>query len=231
MEVVKVQKSYGKKRILKDISFKTEEGKCIGIIGANGCGKSTLFRILSGAEKADEGFILLNGRKLLFGKKNLAGFIGYVPQENALLEELSVKDNLALFAALGPEKADKNYIDMLCRKFSVTDFQKEKVSRLSGGMKKRVSIVCALINRPKILIMDEPSSSLDLVFKEELKRYIKEFIATGGSVLMSSHDRDEIESCDELYAIKDGRMISVESTLSMDEIIRKYMEQSSKGEA
>lgn len=231
MEVIEIQKSYGKKKILKNISFKTEAGKCIGIIGANGCGKSTLFRILSGVEKADGGSVMVNGRKLVFGKEKLTELIGYVPQENALWEDLSVQDNLKLFASLGTKMADKEYTDMLCWQFSVADFRKEKVGRLSGGMKKRVSIVCALINRPQILIMDEPDSSLDLVFKEELKCYIKGFISGGGTVLVSSHDRDGIENCDVLYAIRDGVMVPVDRTLSMEEMIVKYMQQKNKGEA
>ena len=95
-------------------------------------------------------------------------------------------------------------MEKLCERFSVQSFEKEKVSRLSGGMKKRVSIVCALLHRPEILIMDEPSTALDLIFKEELESFIREFTGEGGSVLLSSHDEKEIRQCDKLYAIKDG---------------------------
>ncbi len=224
MEVKQIAKKYGKKQILTDISFQAEKGKCIGIIGANGCGKSTLFRILAGAEKADGGSVFVNGKKLVFGKENLSGYIGYVPQENALMEELSVKDNIELFAALGKTKADKEYIEALCIQFSITDFIREKIGKLSGGMKKRVSIVCALINRPQILIMDEPSAALDLVFKEELKECIRAFTANGGTVLLSSHDKGEIESCDELYVIQNGTIVPVDKSLSVEEMTMKYMQ-------
>lgn len=224
MEVKQISKKYGKKQILKDISFQTEKGKCIGIIGANGCGKSTLLRILSGAEKPDSGSIIVDGKKLTYGNGNLSGQVGYVPQENALMEELSVKDNMELFIALGKGKTDKDYIEALCRQFSVTEFMKEKVAKLSGGMKKRVSIVCALISRPRILILDEPSAALDLVFKEELKESIKTFIKNDGTVILSSHDKGEIENCDELYVIKDGTIVPVEESLSLEEMIAKYMQ-------
>lgn len=228
MEVIKIQKTYGKKQVLKEISFEIKRGTCTGIIGANGCGKSTLFRILSGGEKADGGEILIEGRPYRYGKDNLTGIVGYIPQENALIEELSVKDNIALFASLSRKKPETEYVKSLCNHFSVTDFYKERVDRLSGGMKKRVAIVCALINRPRILIMDEPSAALDLVFKEELGHYIKLFTAQGGSVLISSHDRGEIEACDTLYAIVDGVTVLADKAFSVDEMIERYMKTKGK---
>lgn len=180
MEVRGISKKYGKKQILSNISIKAEKGKCIGIIGANGCGKTTLLRILAGVQKADSGKVYADGKELIAGRDDWSGRVGYVPQENALLEELSVKDNVTLFAALGKEKQDKEYIDALCSQFAINGFMKEKASKLSGGMKKRVSIVCALVNRPGILVMDEPCTALDLIFKKELIECIKRFKEEGG---------------------------------------------------
>lgn len=204
MEADSIYKNYGKKKVLKGISFTAPAGKCTGFIGANGCGKSTLFGILAGVEKADGGTISLHGKRFGRIEKELTAAIGYIPQENALLEELTVKDNLALYRSLCPGKVENNYVEKLCERFSIQSFEKERISRLSGGMKKRVSIVCALLHRPEILIMDEPSTALDLVFKEQLENFIREFTAEGGCVLLSSHDEKEIRQCDKLYAIKDG---------------------------
>ena len=204
MEADSIYKSYGKKKVLKGISFTAPEGKCTGFIGANGCGKSTLFAILAGVEKADGGIVSLHGKQIDRRARELSAAIGYIPQENALMEDLAVKDNLALYRSLCPGKVENEYVEKLCERFSVQSFEKEKVSRLSGGMKKRVSIVCALLHRPEILIMDEPSTALDLNFKEELESFIREFTGEGGSVLLSSHDEKEIRQCDKLYAIKDG---------------------------
>lgn len=229
MEVKEISKSYGKKQILKDISFCTEKGKCIGILGANGCGKSTLLRILAGAEKADSGSILLGGQMVGSGKKQQIGYIGYVPQESALLEELSVKDQIELFWALGREQVDKAYVEALCQQFSLSDFIRKKVCRLSGGMKKRVSIVCALMHKPEILILDEPGTGLDLVFKEELKQYIKTFTAEGGTVILSSHDKGEIESCDERYVIQAGTIVPVDERLTVEEIVETYIRKGNQG--
>lgn len=204
MEAEGIYKSYGKKKVLKGISFTAPAGKCTCFIGANGCGKSTLFAILAGVEKADAGTVSLHGKQIGRRGRELAAAIGYIPQENALLEDLTVKDNLALYGSLCPAKVESGYVERLCERFSIQSFEKERVSRLSGGMKKRVSIVCALLHRPEILVMDEPSTALDLIFKEELEGFIREFTGGGGSVLLSSHDEKEIRQCDKLYAIKDG---------------------------
>ena len=223
MEAVGIRKNYGKKSVLKSVSFVAQEGKCTGFIGANGCGKSTLFRILAGVEKADGGNISIRGKAISQPDRELAKYVGYIPQENALMKDLTVKDNLTLYSSLCREKIDQGYVKELCERFSIKEFEKEKVSRLSGGMTKRVSIVCALLHSPDILIMDEPSASLDLLFKEELKRYIREFTASGGSVLISSHDQGEIQQCDRLFAIRDGVAKEIASSLSIDKIVACYI--------
>ena len=217
MEAVNIKKTYGKKQVLKSISFVAQQGKCTGFIGANGCGKSTLFRILAGIEKPDAGSIAP------YGGKELAKHIGYIPQEDALLSELSVRDNIKLYEALAGKDGDARRTARLCAQFAIDTFQREKVGRLSGGMRKRVSIVCALLHQPDILVMDEPSTALDLIFKEELKGFIRNFISAGGSVLISSHDRGEICACDSIYAIKDGEAHLVPASLSMEEIVKTYM--------
>lgn len=204
MEASNICKTYGRKKVLRDISFEAREGKCTGFIGANGCGKSTLFRILAGVEKAEGGSIFIHGKRIAKPQKELASQVGYIPQESALMGELTVKDNLTLYSALCRQRIEENYVNELYDRFSIREFEKEKVRRLSGGMKKRVSIVCGLLHKPEILIMDEPSAALDLVFKEELKSFIREFTNNGGSVLISSHDESEILQCDRLYAIRDG---------------------------
>lgn len=223
MQAVSIRKHYGKKQVLKDISFVAEKGKCTGFIGANGCGKSTLFKILSGVERADAGSIFIDGRLLARPVKELPAYVGYIPQENALMKELTVRDNLRLFAALNREKENSRRAEELCRRFAIKEFEREKVEKLSGGMQKRVNIVCALLKNPRILIMDEPSAALDLVFKEELKGYIEDFTKSGGSVLLSSHDQGEILQCDRLFAIKDGVAKEAEVGMSVEKMVAEYI--------
>lgn len=223
MEAVNIHKSYGKKKVLRDISFVAEKGKCTGFIGANGCGKSTLFRILAGVERADGGAISIHGNVIAKPWKQLAEYVGYVPQNNALMTDLTVRDNLILYCSLCREKVETDHIEELCNKFAIKEFEKERVSRLSEGMRKRVSIVCALLHSPDILIMDEPSAALDLMFKEELKQYIRDFTKNGGSVLISSHDQGEIRQCDRLFAIRDGVAKEIPSSLNIENMIDGYI--------
>lgn len=223
LEIRDIKKRYGRKQVLKKVSLSVKAGECTGIIGANGCGKSTLLRILSGVEKADAGSILINGETVKKPAEKLAGYVGYIPQESVLIPELTVEDNLKLWAGLGDYKANRKNLARLREQFKLEEFCREKVKNLSGGMNKRVNIVCALIHAPSLLLMDEPSAALDLVFKEELRGYIRDFTANGGSVLISSHDQGEISECQSLWAIKDGVTMRVPIGLPMEKMISDYM--------
>ena len=153
----KINKSYGKKTILKDVSLTANSGECIALLGANGSGKSTLISILSGVLKADSGNAFINEQNIFQNKKLISQFIGYVPQQNPLIEELSAMDNLRLWYS----KADlqESLANGMLKLLEIPEFLKLPVSRLSGGMKKRLSIGCAIAKNPKILLLDEPTAS------------------------------------------------------------------------
>lgn len=223
LAVEDMKKSYGKKQVLKGLSLYAEPGKCTGIIGANGSGKSTLLRILAGVEKADSGWILIDGEGVKKPSDRLSSCVGYIPQESILIPELTVEDNLKLWAGFGDYQENRKILARLCEQFKLSDFYREKVKNLSGGMNKRVNIVCALIHQPSILLMDEPSAALDLVFKEELRECIRDFTKNGGSVLISSHDEGEIAACQSLWAIRDGKAAQVNTELSIEKIISDYL--------
>lgn len=223
LEIRDIRKSYGKKQVLKKISFHIKSGECVGIIGANGCGKSTLLKILAGIEKADGGEILIDGEMIKRHSSRLAGSVGYIPQESVLIPELTVEDNLKLWASFGDFKKNKIILGRICEQFKLEGFYREKVRNLSGGMSKRVNIACALIHEPSLLLMDEPSTALDLVFKEELRGYIRDFTEKGGSVLISSHDEGEIAGCGELWAIRKGIAEKVPLGESIAKIVADYI--------
>ncbi len=223
LEIRNVKKSYRKNQVLKEISLTVKSGECAGIIGANGCGKSTLLKILAGIEKADGGDILINDEPVQWQSSKLAGCIGYIPQESILIPELTVEDNLKLWASFGGRKKNEETLRKLGEQFQLGEFYKKKVKYLSGGMNKRVNIVCALIHEPSLLLMDEPSTALDLVFKEELREYIRSFTAKGGSVLLSSHDEGEIAGCASLWAIKNGITQKVPQGKAIEKIVSEYM--------
>ncbi len=223
LELKDIKKSYGKKQVLCKVSLTVQAGQCVGIVGANGCGKSTLLRILAGVEKADGGQIFVNGKEVKKPSRQMAAHVGYIPQESALMPDLTVRDNLKLWASFGDYRKNCRNLEQLCEQFKIQSFYKERVKNLSGGMSKRVNIVCALIHKPPLLLMDEPSAALDLVFKEELRGYIQDFTKEGGSVLLSSHDEGEITACQGLWAIKGGEAFALPRELSLEEIVAGFM--------
>ena len=201
IEVKNISKRY-RNTVLDDISFTAEKGQCIGIIGANGCGKTTLLSIMAGVNKAQSGKIYYNNeladRKSVFKK-----YIAYVPQENPLIDELTTKDNLLLW--LGSNRKIKDgFENGVLKDLGIDEFLNKQVNELSGGMKRRLSIGISLSNNAPIMLLDEPGSALDIYGKQEVNSYILNYVKNGGTVVMSTHDRDEIDLCTKLYKIEDG---------------------------
>lgn len=201
IEVKNISKRY-RNTVLDDISFTAEKGQCIGIIGANGCGKTTLLSIMAGVNKAQSGKIYYNNeladRKSVFKK-----YIAYVPQENPLIDELTTNDNLLLW--LGSNRKIKDgFENGVLKDLGIDEFLNKQVNELSGGMKRRLSIGISLSNNAPIMLLDEPGSALDIYGKQEVNSYISNYVKNGGTVVMSTHDRDEIDLCTKLYKIEDG---------------------------
>lgn len=204
MKVEHIQKKYGKKTVLRDITLSAEKGECIGILGGNGSGKSTLLRILAGVVRADGGTFTVDDKDAFRETDFRTKRIGYVPQSTPLMEELSAFDNLRLWY----EKKDMeaSLSDGVLAMLGIGDFLKVRVGKMSGGMKKRLAIGCAVAHHPDILLLDEPSAALDLVCKERIATYLKEFKKEGGIILLATHDVQELPLCDALYILKDGKL-------------------------
>ena len=202
MEIRQIQKNYKKKTVLRDISLTVQEGSCVGILGGNGSGKSTLLSILAGVQKADNGSFLWEGADLFCNEKLRMQLLGYVPQGNPLMEELTAWDNLRLWY----EKKDlqRQLESGVLAMLGIPEFIRVPVRRMSGGMRKRLSIGCAVANNPKILLLDEPSAALDFICKERISNYLKDFKAQGGIILLATHDVQELPLCDAWYILKDG---------------------------
>lgn len=208
--VENICKNYGKRRILDRVSFSARSGECIGIIGGNGCGKSTLLSILAGVRKCDIGSFSLDGTELFANKKKHSELVGYVPQGTPLLEELTALDNLRLW--YGKEEMRASLACGTLKMLGADEFLRVRVNKLSGGMKKRLSIGCSVAHDPAILLLDEPTSALDLVCKEKIREYIMRHKENGGIILLSTHDEKELQMCDRLYIIKDGALAEAEFT-------------------
>lgn len=212
--------SYRKKQVLRDISITAKEGDFIGIIGRNGCGKSTLLSILAGVRRPAGGTITFQGAPLFSKGKSPAETVGYVPQLNPLLPELSVRDNLRLWlhdkSAFSSEENNSLYQQM-----DLTDYFHVPVGKLSEGMKKRVSIASVLQNHPKILILDEPSAALDLPCKEIIHEQLLSFVKNNGIVLFSTHEEAEFSLCSTIYLMKDGVLQCADNAQDRQDLINQ----------
>ena len=222
MDIQKVQFQYGKHIVLQEISFSVPEGKCCGIIGANGCGKSTLLSILAGARKAVNGTLHYQEETYSLKSYHRPPQFGYIPQDNPFIEQLSAYDNLYLWYQ-GKHSDFKTALkeDMI-QMLGIDDFLPKKVSQLSGGMKKRLSIAAGFINHPRVLILDEPSAALDIPCKADIYRYLKAYLAQGNTVIITTHEPDELDLCDSLLVMKEGRLEQIPADLRGAELLAHF---------
>lgn len=204
-QIKNIKKNYGKKQTLTDVSFSIEESQCVGILGKNGTGKSTLLSILAGVLGYDEGEFLCDGENLFKNPKKLAELVGYVPQGTPLIEELSAKDNLLLW--YDKKTLEKELSDGVLKMLGIDEFIKVPVKKMSGGMKKRLSIACSIAKKPRLLLLDEPCAALDLVCKESINEYLADFKKNGGSLILTTHDESELPLCDTILILKDGALV------------------------
>ncbi|MDE7246717.1 MAG: ABC transporter ATP-binding protein [Lachnospiraceae bacterium] len=202
IEVFGIKKAYRKKTVLREVAFSAQTGSCIGIVGSNGSGKSTLLSILAGVRRADGGSFFYDGVDLLRRPGLIPKVLGYVPQGDPLMEELNAWDNLRMW--YDRETLKKSLSGGALKMLGIGDFLKTPVHRMSGGMKKRLSIGCAVVSDPGILLLDEPSAALDPVCKERIRFYLESYKRAGGIVLMVTHDAQDLELCNECYILKDG---------------------------
>ncbi len=222
LEVSGITKAYHRNTILDGVDLTVRPGTCTGIVGSNGCGKTTLLSILAGAITADAGSVRFNGTEAIGHPKVFAEYVAYVPQENPLIEELSVLDNLKLWYRGSKKNLYQDLADGAAAMLGVDAMLKRTVGKLSGGMKKRLSIACALSNHAKILVMDEPGAALDLECKAAIRTYLLDYIKTGGLVLLTSHELAELSVCTDMYVLRHGKMCRVSTGLSERELIDSF---------
>ena len=202
IEIKHIKKNFSRKKVLTDISLQVPPGSCVGILGSNGSGKSTLLSILAGVQGRESGQFLYNDKDLFQNNALRSEIVAYVPQGNPLIGELTAWDNLLLWYDKKTLKAELT--DGVLNILGISEFIKVPVDKMSGGMRKRLSIGCAIAGQPKILLLDEPSSALDLICKEHIYNYLKKFKAEGGSILLATHDAQELDLCDKWYILRNG---------------------------
>lgn len=221
IEVKDLQFAYGKHQVLQGLSFSAERGQCIGIVGKNGCGKSTLLGILAGMRKPKAGQILYDGKDACRDRTLFRKIVGFVPQENTLFEELSVQDNLRLWY-MDKKTLDQELEGGILAELGLKPLTAKTVKKLSGGQKKRVSIACALAGHPQILILDEPGAALDLIAKEEIAAYLATYKHQGGTILITTHEEQELRQCDRLLVLKNGKVSEVDPTLRGVPLVSRF---------
>ncbi len=204
---------YGERRVLEGLSFEAEPGEIFGFLGPNGAGKSTLFSILTGLRTPEAGELRLDGEPLAFGSRELRARTGVVFQEPSLDLKLTARENLLLGAALFrvPRRAARERAERLLAAAGLEERADEQAGRLSGGMRRRLELARALIHRPSILIMDEPTTGLDAAaFRRAWQALLELRREEGLTLLLTTHRPDEGEHCDRLAVLAQGRIVACE---------------------
>ncbi len=214
MEAIKVEgliKRYGKIEALRGVDLAVPEGTVFGLVGPNGAGKTTLIKALVGALRPSGGEVEVLGLNPLEDRAELRRRIGYMPQSPALYEELSARGNVEFFGAahrtpdLGKETGEIREREHLAGRAD------DPVHTFSGGMKRRVSLACALVHRPKILILDEPTAAVDPQLRSLFWRTFKELARDGATLFISTHLMDEAMLCDGIAILRRGRIIAADT--------------------
>ena len=202
-----LSKSFNKKEVLKNINLSFDEKNIFCLLGPSGSGKTTLIRLILGAIKGDEGEIYID--RIKSPNLDLLNKIGFMPQEDALYNDLSGYDNLMFFGELQGLRGKKlkNRIAEVLELLELTEDSKKKVINYSGGMKKRLSLGIALIHKPKLLLLDEPTVGIDPILRKKIWNQFKEENKNGVGILITTHVMDEAKECDYAGLIYGGRMI------------------------
>lgn len=215
MSVVVVEnivKTYGKKKevtALNDISFKADKGELFGIIGPDGAGKTSLFRILTTLLLADNGKATVEGFDVVKDYKAIRNRVGYMPGRFSLYQDLSVEENLSFFATIFNTSIEENYDLIKDIYVQIEPFKKRKAGKLSGGMKQKLALSCALIHRPSVLFLDEPTTGVDAVSRKEFWEMLKCLKQQGITILVSTPYMDEASLCDRVALIQNGKILSI----------------------
>jgi ABC-2 type transport system ATP-binding protein len=218
-----IEKSYGFRKILKGVSLTAAKGECVAVVGLNGSGKSTLLSILAGVQKADRGTAVCGGVDIFKDRRAAGRMIGYVPQENPLIQDLTVRDNLKLWYCDSPLDMERELQEGFLKLLGIDRMLKLPVKKLSGGMKKRVSIGISMWADPSILMLDEPSAALDLVAKKDIRDYLQAYRNKGGTVLIATHDEEELDICDKMYTMKNGTLKEMDTKLRGDRLLEEII--------
>lgn len=211
ISVQDIKRNYGKVEALKGLSFEVDKGEIFGIIGPDGAGKTTLFRILTTLLLADSGTATVDGNDVVKDYKEIRKKVGYMPGRFSLYQDLSVEENLNVFAAIFNTTIEENYHLIKDIYQQIEPFKKRKAGALSGGMKQKLALCCTLIHEPVVLFLDEPTTGVDPVSRKELWAMLKKLKKEGITILVSTPYMDEASMCDRIALIQDGAFMKIDT--------------------
>ncbi|MBC7844972.1 MAG: ABC transporter ATP-binding protein [Flavobacterium sp.] len=219
IQVQNISKSYYKIKAVEAITFDVKEGELFGLIGPDGAGKTTMFRILTTLLLANEGSASVAGFDVIKDYKAIRNSVGYMPGKFSLYQDLSVEENLTFFATIFGTTIEENY-DLIREIYvQIEPFKTRRAGALSGGMKQKLALCCALIHKPKVLFLDEPTTGVDPVSRKEFWEMLKRLQQKGITILVSTPYMDEAALCDRIALIQKGKILKIDSP---ENIIKKY---------
>lgn len=211
IEIHALTKRYGTLTALDEVSFEVGRGELFGLIGPDGAGKTTLFRLLATLVAPDGGTASVDGLDIVADYKRIRERVGYMPGRFSLYPDLSVGENLAFFAALFGVEIAENY-DLIAPIYrQIEPFRARRAGKLSGGMKQKLALCCALIHRPSVLFLDEPTTGVDAVSRSEFWDMLSDLKRRGISMLVSTPYMDEARRCDRIALCDRGRLLGVDT--------------------
>src|SRR5664280_770417 len=223
IESIGVGKKFGATQALNDISFEVNESEIFGFIGPDGAGKTTLFRIIATLLLPDEGEMKVLGLDAKKGFKELRSNIGYMPGRFSLYQDLSVEENLNFYATVFGTTVQENY-DLISDIYShIEPFKKRLAGKLSGGMKQKLALSCALIHKPRLLVLDEPTTGVDAVSRSEFWSMLAKLRKHNITIIVSTPYMDEAMKCDRVALIQNGRILSIDTPQKIREGFSKRL--------
>lgn len=217
IEVKGISKSYDKVKALDHVSLEVQRGEIYGLIGPDGAGKTTLFKILVTLLNADEGNAKVDGLDVVADYRKVRARVGYMPGKFSLYPDLTIEENMEFFATLFGVTVEQNY-DLVAPIYKqIEPFKKRRAGRLSGGMKQKLALSCALIHKPSVLFLDEPTTGVDAVSRSEFWDMLHNLREQGLSILVSTPYMDEASRCDRIALCNTGRILDIDSPQHMVE--------------
>jgi ABC-2 type transport system ATP-binding protein len=223
IEIRGVSKRYGDVMALEEISFRVERGELFGLIGPDGAGKTSLFRILTSLLVPDDGTASVEGFDVVRGYREIRKFTGYMPGRFSLYQDLTVEENLAFYATVFGTTVKENYELIRDIYIQLEPFRKRRAGKLSGGMKQKLALSCALIHKPRVLILDEPTTGVDAVSRKEFWDMLLRLKGGNLTMLVSTPYMDEAERCDRVALVQDGNLLSVDTPAGIREGFRPQL--------